>query len=221
MIPAGYRVVEDGTIIGKRGNPLQPRTNEGGYATVSLYCNGKKVTRLVHQLVCEAFHGPKPFPEAQVRHRDGERLNNWAENLTWGTAAENWEDRRRHGMDNCGEWNGLAKLTWEQVREIRTRYAAGGVTQTELAAEYGVTPSNLGPILTGETWIDPEYVPSAADMRLRGAQHRSAKLTEQDVLDIRARYSTGNIRMQDLATKYGVTKKTISVIVNRKKWTHI
>jgi DNA-binding MarR family transcriptional regulator len=58
-------------------------------------------------------------------------------------------------------------------------------------------------------------------MRLRGVRHRSAKLTEQDVLDIRARYAAGGIRMQDLADEYGVTKKTISVIVSRKKWTHI
>lgn len=221
MVPPGYIVHEDGEIIGKRGKPLQPYTNDRGYPAVSLYCNGKSVTRPVHQLVCEAFHGPQPFPEAQVRHLDGDPTNNWMENLAWGTAAENWADRRRHGTDTCGERSGKAKLTWEQVREIRARYTSGGVTQTELAADYSVASSNLGPILTGETWVDPEYVPSTANMRLRGVRHRSAKLTEQDVLDIRARYAAGGIRMQDLADEYGVTKKTISVIVSRKKWTHI
>lgn len=45
--------------------------------------------RKVHQLVCEAFHGPKPFPEAVVIHLDENALNNRPENLKWGTQKEN------------------------------------------------------------------------------------------------------------------------------------
>lgn len=45
--------------------------------------------RSVHQLVCEAFHGPKPFPEAVVIHIDEDGLNNRPENLKWGTQKEN------------------------------------------------------------------------------------------------------------------------------------
>ena len=45
--------------------------------------------RKVHQLVCEAFHGPKPFPEAVVIHLDEDALNNRADNLKWGTQKEN------------------------------------------------------------------------------------------------------------------------------------
>lgn len=43
----------------------------------------------VHQLVCEAFHGPKPFAEAVVIHRDESGLNNRPDNLKWGTQKEN------------------------------------------------------------------------------------------------------------------------------------
>lgn len=43
----------------------------------------------IHQLVCEAFHGPKPFPEAVVIHLDENALNNRPENLKWGTQKEN------------------------------------------------------------------------------------------------------------------------------------
>jgi len=45
--------------------------------------------RKVHQLVCEAFHGVKPFPEAVVIHLDENALNNRPENLKWGTQKEN------------------------------------------------------------------------------------------------------------------------------------
>jgi hypothetical protein len=43
----------------------------------------------IHQLVCEAFHGPKPFEKAVVIHIDEDGLNNRAENLKWGTQKEN------------------------------------------------------------------------------------------------------------------------------------
>lgn len=43
----------------------------------------------VHQAVCEAFHGLKPFPAAVVMHLDEDGLNNRPENLKWGTQREN------------------------------------------------------------------------------------------------------------------------------------
>lgn len=43
----------------------------------------------IHQAVCEAFHGPKPFPEAVVIHLDEDAHNNRPENLKWGTQKEN------------------------------------------------------------------------------------------------------------------------------------
>jgi hypothetical protein len=43
----------------------------------------------VHQVVCEAFHGPKPFDGAVVIHKDENALNNRPENLKWGTQKEN------------------------------------------------------------------------------------------------------------------------------------
>lgn len=45
--------------------------------------------RKVHQLVCEAFHGPKPFEKAVVIHLDEDAHNNRPENLMWGTQKEN------------------------------------------------------------------------------------------------------------------------------------
>jgi hypothetical protein len=43
----------------------------------------------IHRLVCEAFHGPSPFPKAVVIHLDEDALNNRPENLKWGTQKEN------------------------------------------------------------------------------------------------------------------------------------
>lgn len=53
----------------------------------------KGKTYKVHQLVCEAFHGPKP-PEPEiglvvVMHLDENSANNRPANLAWGTQKQN------------------------------------------------------------------------------------------------------------------------------------
>jgi len=51
-----------------------------------------------------------------------------------------------------GEQNNQAKLTEATVREIRSTYAAGGVTQKELAERFGVSRESVWNILNGKTW---------------------------------------------------------------------
>lgn len=46
---------------------------------------GKKV----HQLIAEAFLGPKPFENAVVMHLDDNPMNNRVDNLKWGSQKEN------------------------------------------------------------------------------------------------------------------------------------
>jgi len=43
----------------------------------------------VHRVVCDAFHGPAPFPNAVVIHLNENALDNRPENLKWGTQKEN------------------------------------------------------------------------------------------------------------------------------------
>lgn len=55
--------------------------------------------RKVHQLVCEAFNGPKPFAKAVVIHVDEDAHNNRPENLKWGTQRENLTIYRTRGAN--------------------------------------------------------------------------------------------------------------------------
>ena len=48
----------------------------------------------IHQAVCEAFNGPKPFRTAVVIHIDENGHNNRPENLRWGTQKENLNSQR-------------------------------------------------------------------------------------------------------------------------------
>jgi len=45
-----------------------------------------------------------------------------------------------------------SRLTWATVATIRARYAAGGVRQQALAAEYGLSPGQMSRLLRGASW---------------------------------------------------------------------
>jgi hypothetical protein len=78
------------------GSELRQTPNTKGYLRVGLRKNGRTVVRPVHQLVLEAFHGPRP--EGMVsRHLNGDNTDNRSENLAWGTQAENVDDTLTHG----------------------------------------------------------------------------------------------------------------------------
>lgn len=56
---------------------------------VSLWANGKENTVLVHRLVANEFCGKNINTNLTVNHKDGNRLNNNAENLEWMSRGDN------------------------------------------------------------------------------------------------------------------------------------
>lgn len=82
----------------KASIPRSPRE----YPAVMLRYSGKRKRVAVHRLVAINFLGLPPFPNAQVRHLDGNHLNPYAGNLAWGTALENAQDRDLHGRTSRG-----------------------------------------------------------------------------------------------------------------------
>ncbi len=59
-------------------------------------------------------------------------------------------------------------------------------------------------------------------MPRRGSLHHKAKLTENQVREIRAKYATGKTSHWKLAMEYDLdSARTIACIVQRKTWTHI
>lgn len=58
---------------------------------------GTRTKRAVHQLVLEAFVGPRPAWATDVRHLNGVADDNRVTNLAWGTRAENILDNVRLG----------------------------------------------------------------------------------------------------------------------------
>lgn len=128
-----------------KGRLLRP--GAGRYANVNV--NGQMA--MVHRLVAEAFLGP--CPEGQiVRHGPGGPLDNRLCNLSYGTPSDNnGADRLRDGTLPRGTRNGSAKLTEEQVIEIKRRSFAGE-SRASLGREFGVRPETVSHIATGRSW---------------------------------------------------------------------
>jgi len=53
-----------------------------------------------------------------------------------------------------------------------------------------------------------------------GEKNVSAKLTEQEVREIRAKHKTG-LRISDIAKEYGVTWGCVKGIVTGRRWGHL
>jgi hypothetical protein len=121
-----------------------------GHLQAHLCTGGRCRHMLVHRLVLEAFVGPCPVGQ-ECRHLDGNPANNNVENLAWGTRTENQADRVRHGTSSRGEQSVLAKLTEDDVREIR-RLLGQGLTQTKISSLFGVSRVTISKIKLGKLW---------------------------------------------------------------------
>jgi hypothetical protein len=120
----------------------------GGHVTVELRDeNSKRRNRLVHQLVLNAFIGPRPAGTGGA-HDDGDPTNNRLGNLAWKTQAQNMADRERHGRTARGERHGSAKLTEKTVIEIR----ASTKSTAELARSYKVGETTISAIKLRRKW---------------------------------------------------------------------
>lgn len=120
-----------------------------GYKRAQVFL-GQRNQWKVATLVCTVFHGPRPDGH-EVAHLNGDPLDNRAENLAWKTPAANQADRIEHGTSNRGTQHGRARLTEEDVKQIR-RMAAAGRPQAEMMAQFGIAQTTVSQIVTRKTW---------------------------------------------------------------------
>lgn len=120
-----------------------------GYLAYWLKVRGVVTVRYAHRLVADAFLGP--IPEGmQVNHKDGDRANCDVGNLEIVTSGEN----RAHAYrvlgvaPNRGGGHHNAKLTWEQVCDVRKAHN-DGIGSVDLSHRYGVSRQGIHRIVTG------------------------------------------------------------------------
>lgn len=79
---------------------------------------------------------------------------------------------------------------------------------------------NVGHLLPG-TVADNMADKVARGRQLRGEQIPQSKLTDRKVGEIRRRYAAGAITQRALASAYGVSQATVSLVVSGARWKHI
>lgn len=131
------------------------RTESGhGVLQVGRRPNGNALNNQAHRVSWELHRGPIPA-SLKVCHNCPGGDNPACvhpDHLFLDTQAGNVADAARKGRLRKGEGCHQAKLTEAAVREIRARYAAGGISQEKLAAEYGVGQNPISKIIHRKTW---------------------------------------------------------------------
>lgn len=87
------------------------------------------------------------------------------DHLRLGTDAENMNDARSKGRLARGEASPHARLTESQVVEIRSLYAAGGLTHRQLGDRFNVSHNVIGKIIRFEDWAHVAPCPPREEYR--------------------------------------------------------
>ena len=135
------RVVKGKVIAGSIGSNHYKRNNLRD-------SNGVSKTITVHRMVLTAFVGDPPSIRHQACHNDGNKFNNCVDNLRWDTCQANNKDKTKHGTQIIGERNHNAKLSENEVREIRLSKDR----TDELSKRFNSCETNIRNIKRGDTW---------------------------------------------------------------------
>lgn len=122
--------------------PFSPGSH--GYGTLTI--DGHQI--LAHRYICTIFHSDAPSLFHQTAHLCGIKLCVNKHHLRWATRSENESDKITHGTHNRGEHHGGAKLTMENVKNIRI--AAG--YHKDIAKRYDISRQTVGDIKNRRRW---------------------------------------------------------------------
>lgn len=155
-----YSVSNLGRVRGRTGAILKG-SRAAGYRSLRLckVVRGRATTKdvYVHDLVLDAFVGPKPA-NSEVRHGPAGKLNNSVENLCYGSRSENQRDRERDGtMDRRGRGRPTQpdqrKLTNTEAAAMR-RDRLAGETYRALSKRYSLSVSGVWGIVNKRRYKD-------------------------------------------------------------------
>lgn len=144
----------------------QARVKGYGRLQIGSRKDGSRRKVLAHRLAYELTYGPIPkdgsYHGVCVLHSCDNPICVRPSHLFLGTNHDNVLDKMKKGRHPRArpkkparmpkEQNPNARLSEHQIKEIRKRYARGGITQAELAKEYGVVQPHISRIVREISW---------------------------------------------------------------------
>jgi len=137
----------------KRTTVLVGSLRRNGYLYISPCRDGERhKCEGIHVVIAATFLGPRPAGY-DVRHLDGNRLNNRPSNIAYGTRSQNMADAKRHGYTTAGASNPMATFSEELVLEIRRLHRDEGWGFTRIARHFGLASiSHTRQLALGLKW---------------------------------------------------------------------
>lgn len=141
-----YDVTFEGLVINKHnGHILKPQPNNKGYLRIMV----NKKSYFVHRLVAQKYI-PNPNNNPQVNHKDGNKLNNNANNLEWVTNQQNRTHAVKNSLILVGDNCSWSKLNTEKVKFIREY--CNKYSYNELAKMFNVSKSTIIDVVKYKNW---------------------------------------------------------------------
>lgn len=139
----GWNITEDGCWNWK--GTIHKRS---GYGVLQFQYRSREV----HVLAYGLWVSPVT-PGAIIRHSCDNRICMNPEHLLSGTHADNMNDKMQRGRYRCleGAAHPNAKLTTQEVLDIRKEYVSGRLSQNMLAEVYGVSSCTIWSIVNLKT----------------------------------------------------------------------
>lgn len=151
-----FKISNHGNIISIDGKHkgeklLSLNIGTSGYRQVMLRDSGRLHRTRAHVLVAEHFCEGKTKERRFVNHKDGDKLNNYFENLEWCTPSENMKHAHETGLCNIkGERSPNAKITKDEALAIKYKFI--GFSDSQLSKVFAVGRRHINDIRNGVCW---------------------------------------------------------------------
>lgn len=179
------------------------KVHNAGYGTFYI---GRYREITTHTFSWTMHFGPIPAGQC-VLHECDVRNCVRPDHLFLGTRTDNMRDAAAKGR-----MRNRRRLTADERNSIIER-SANGESQTSIAADFGFVPNYIG-------WILKHCGKPNHRQSLPGSLSPRAKLTEDDVREIRTRCESGEGPAQ-IAKQFNVAPCTIINISRRRSWRHL
>lgn len=197
-----------------------PLTN--GYGEFRIRRDGKRYGLRAH-VFSLALHYPEEFTPYLFTCHECDNPPCVNPNHLWqGTVKDNQADMARKQRSCLGEKHWRSTLTSEQVLEMRQQYAAG-VPTAYIARTFGISISHVADVVRGRSWRHlGEALPDLTNTNhAKGERNNKAKLTAEQVIEIRKRFDAGGLTYSALAREYEITPVAMRRLVLRVTWRHL